>query len=220
MSLLPQLRRRHAVLATLALCLSVGVQAQAVVPAPSPPWFQQGAPGPLAEQALDLLAHAQEHGLDPRDYGTARLRQLLNGAGNEPARQAQAESALTSATTTYLRDLRLGRIDPRSLHHDFSVQAQPYDAAAVLQAVRTPQELIAAAQAADAVVVGRPAIDRVQTSSDKTRKWLMQFSDGQKAEAAVARQRVHPVAEVDRHLMQDGGCGCGWHSRKFKGAGE
>ncbi|MBY0509799.1 MAG: 23S rRNA (adenine(2503)-C(2))-methyltransferase RlmN [Rhodospirillaceae bacterium] len=31
-------------------------------------------------------------------------------------------------------------------------------------------------------VVGRPAIDRVQTSTDKTRKWLMQFDDGQKAE--------------------------------------
>jgi L,D-transpeptidase YcbB len=148
MSLLPQLRRRHAVLATLALCLSVGVQAQAVVPAPSPPWFQQGAPGPLAEQALDLLAHAQEHGLDPRDYGTTRLRQLLNGAGNDPARQAQAEAALTSATVAYLRDLRLGRIDPRSLHHDFSVQAQAYDAVAALQAVQSPQELVAAAQAA------------------------------------------------------------------------
>jgi 23S rRNA (adenine2503-C2)-methyltransferase len=31
-------------------------------------------------------------------------------------------------------------------------------------------------------VVGRPAIHRVQTSNDKTRKWLMQFDDGQKAE--------------------------------------
>lgn len=146
-SLLP-LRRRHALLACLAVCLTLSVQAQAVLPAPSPPWFQQGAPGPLAEQALDLLAHAQEHGLEPRDYGVARLRQLLGDARNDPGRQAQAESALTSATTAYLKDLRLGRIDPRSLHHDFSVQAQAYDAEAALRAVRTPQDLIAAAQAA------------------------------------------------------------------------
>jgi 23S rRNA (adenine2503-C2)-methyltransferase len=32
-------------------------------------------------------------------------------------------------------------------------------------------------------VVGRPVIAREQTSTDKTRKWLMQFDDGQKAEA-------------------------------------
>ncbi len=32
-------------------------------------------------------------------------------------------------------------------------------------------------------VVSRPTIAREQTSSDSTRKWLMQFSDGQKAEA-------------------------------------
>ncbi len=31
-------------------------------------------------------------------------------------------------------------------------------------------------------VVGRPGIAREQTSTDRTRKWLMQFSDGQKAE--------------------------------------
>ena len=31
-------------------------------------------------------------------------------------------------------------------------------------------------------VVGRPTIAREQTSSDRTRKWLMQFADGQKAE--------------------------------------
>lgn len=148
MTLLPHLHRRHVLLATLALCFSAGAQAQADAPAASPPWFQQGAPGPLAAQALDLLAHAQEHGLDPRDYGTDRLRQRVDGAGTDPARQAEAASALTAATAAYLKDLRLGRIDPRSLHHDFSVQAQTYDAAAVLQAVRTPQDLVAAAQAA------------------------------------------------------------------------
>ena len=31
-------------------------------------------------------------------------------------------------------------------------------------------------------IVGRPAIAREQTSTDRTRKWLMQFGDGQKAE--------------------------------------
>src|SRR5262245_896374 len=36
---------------------------------------------------------------------------------------------------------------------------------------------------ADHFVVKRPTIAREQTSTDKTRKWLMQFGDGQKAEA-------------------------------------
>ena len=34
-------------------------------------------------------------------------------------------------------------------------------------------------------VVGRPMIAREQTSSDRTRKWLMQFGDCQKAETVL-----------------------------------
>jgi 23S rRNA (adenine2503-C2)-methyltransferase len=34
----------------------------------------------------------------------------------------------------------------------------------------------------DHFVVGRPTVAREQTSTDRTRKWLMQFADGQKAE--------------------------------------
>ncbi|MDP3222426.1 MAG: murein L,D-transpeptidase, partial [Rubrivivax sp.] len=40
-------------------------------------WVEQGRPGPLAHQAVTLLADAASHGLDPADYGTAQLQQAL-----------------------------------------------------------------------------------------------------------------------------------------------
>ena len=118
-------------------------------PAAGPAWFEGGVATPLAHQAVDLLAAAGEHGLDPRDYGSDRLRQgLASGASVEPSRRAELAAALDSAVAAYLHDLRLGRIDPRSIHHDFNVAQQAYDAKAVLQVVRTPQDLLAVAAAA------------------------------------------------------------------------
>jgi len=87
-------------------------------------WFGGGRPGPQARQAVELLAAAATHGLEPQDYNASALLQAVTDAAQgsppEPATIARLEQALTTAMQRYLADLHVGRIDPRLIHHDFN----------------------------------------------------------------------------------------------------
>ena len=115
------------------MCLVAG----RTLAADAPAWFEAGRPGVQAQQAVQLLADAASHGLDPRDYDSAALRQAVARAqqGVPADTAARLEQALTLAMQRYLGDLHDGRIDPRGIHHDFDVSRRgPFDA---LQALRT-----------------------------------------------------------------------------------
>ncbi|OGA96491.1 MAG: peptidase, partial [Burkholderiales bacterium RIFCSPHIGHO2_12_FULL_61_11] len=88
-------------------------------------WFDGGRPGPQARQAVELLATAATHGLEPQDYNASALLQAVmdaaQGSPPESATIAHLEQALTTAMQRYLADLHAGRIDPRLIHHDFNL---------------------------------------------------------------------------------------------------
>ncbi len=120
------------VLIVLGLCVRGALAADAL------PWFDGPRPSAQAHQALDLLAAAASHGLDPPDYGEPALRAMLaqaaQGAVPDAATREAIEGALTAAMQRYLSDLQHGRVDPRRIHHDFTPpQRDAFDAAAVLR---------------------------------------------------------------------------------------
>ena len=114
------------------LCLLAG----SALAADETVWFDAGRPRVRAQQAVDLLADAASHGLDPRDYDAAALQQALAHArsGLSPEAAARLDRALTLAMQRYLGDLHDGRLDPRRIHHDFNLSRRvPFDAAQLLR---------------------------------------------------------------------------------------
>jgi murein L,D-transpeptidase YcbB/YkuD len=132
----------------LGLLLSLGV---ALAGEAEGPWFSDGRPTPLARQAVQLLADAQSHGLDSRDYAVATLVRDIEAAGTgvppDAATRARIHQALDSAMRRYLGDLHVGRVDPRELHSRYAVSAQPpFDAAGLLREAASQGDLRIAVQ--------------------------------------------------------------------------
>ena len=128
---------------TLLLLLALGLGPGIAAAADGLRWFEGGRPGTPARQAVDLLAAAASHGLDPRDYDAAGLQQALaralEGPPPDAAAAARLDRALTTAMLRFLGDLHDGRVDPRKIHHEFSPQPrEAFDAAGALDdALRT-----------------------------------------------------------------------------------
>jgi len=132
--------RALAAAAMFALC---GAAAGA---AGEPVWFEAGRPGPLALQAVQRLADAGSHGLDPRDYDVDALRQAVTRALQGPPPDAAAtellDQALTAAMQRYLTHLHRGRVDPSEVHHHFAPpRRDEFDAAAALRAALAVRRL-------------------------------------------------------------------------------
>jgi murein L,D-transpeptidase YcbB/YkuD len=133
------------------LALVVGTAGFAVAAAQSA-WFVDGRPTPLAREAVELLAAADTHGLEPRDYDAATLADALQQAARrplDPAAVERLESLLTAAFERYLTDLHAGRIAPQELPHGYAApMRKPFDAARVLRDAVTKGELVEATRAA------------------------------------------------------------------------
>ncbi len=127
----------------------LGLYSASVKAADAPRWFDAGRPGPQARQAVELLAAAASHGLEPRDYDADALLQAVTQAARglppEPDTLARLEPALTAAMQRYLSDLHGGRIDPRQLQQGFSPpRRDDFDAAATLHAALADRRLLEA----------------------------------------------------------------------------
>ena len=95
----------------------------------APVWVQGTTPSPQARAMIDLFAHAWQKGLEPDDYDASRWEQRLQslqGAGGDPA---AFDVALSVCTMRYVSDLRIGRINPKHLQFDLTVEAKKYDLA-------------------------------------------------------------------------------------------
>jgi L,D-transpeptidase YcbB len=132
--------------------------------AEAPLWFDAGRPNVQAGQAVELLAAATRHGLEPQDYAAAGLRQAvmqaLQGPIPEPAAAERLERALTTAMQRYLTDLRQGRVDPKQLRLGFTpVRREPFDPAAHLQAALAAGRL---PEAVEEAAPGMPLYGRLR----------------------------------------------------------
>jgi murein L,D-transpeptidase YcbB/YkuD len=121
------------------------------------PWLEAGRPGPQAAQAIELLADAASHGLDPLDYGVPALREAwvaAQGAGARAEAPATATAdrlarALDDAMRRYLADLHDGRVAPAAVNllHPLP-ERPPFDAAAALREALAARDLPAAVRRA------------------------------------------------------------------------
>ena len=102
-----------------------------------PLWLDtNGVPTTDARVALGQLERAFEDGLDPQDYGATALATRASTLQPLPASAADAAAFdvdLTAGLQLYLRDLHVGRIDPRAIgfrmttardDHDFAEQVR------------------------------------------------------------------------------------------------
>ncbi len=124
---------RFAIAAALFACIGSTFGADSLT------WFEQGRPSRNAQEAVELLAAAASHGLDPKDYDAGALWQGVTLAATGPAPEAatlaRLEPALSTAMQRYLTHLHRGRVDPRRIHRDFAAAPpDPFDAAAALRA--------------------------------------------------------------------------------------
>jgi L,D-transpeptidase YcbB len=105
-----------------------------------------------ARAAVDLLADAASHGLEPRDYDLPGLQRALDGGAASADAAQGLDRALTRAMTRYLEDLHRGRVTPAQLGQPFmppAAQDDRFDAMAVLRAALALQDLsLAVGQAA------------------------------------------------------------------------
>ena len=102
-------------------------------------WFEGGRPRVAAWQAVDILQNAADDGLEPEDYDAAGLRNVLTalegGTRLPDADLVALDAALSAALQRYLADLRFGRVDPRTVHENFTLPAaNGFDPAGVLRA--------------------------------------------------------------------------------------
>ncbi|MDH5277400.1 MAG: peptidoglycan-binding protein, partial [Gammaproteobacteria bacterium] len=110
----------------------------AAMAADVPLWFDGARPGPQALQAVELLAAAASHGLEPRDYAARILQEAVerasDGAPLMPDEAARLDQALTATMQRYLADLHGGRIEPRHIYQRFMpVRREPFDPAVALR---------------------------------------------------------------------------------------
>jgi murein L,D-transpeptidase YcbB/YkuD len=102
-------------------------------------WLDQaGQPGRNTHEALRLLRSAAEDGLDPEDYDRSRLDDLMSQLESDSPVSSETlagfEVTLSAAMVRYLRDLHMGRVDPRAIGFRLRVPADQHDFAALLGA--------------------------------------------------------------------------------------
>lgn len=86
---------------------------------------EEGQPAALARDALDFIASASEHGLDPRHYHHARLQALIPAGDAETARHV--DSLLREALLALIHDLAIGRLDPAEADPDWHIPRDQVD---------------------------------------------------------------------------------------------
>jgi murein L,D-transpeptidase YcbB/YkuD len=94
----------------------------------APLWLAGARPTPQAEAALDALARAADHALDPADYDAARLadwrRALAEGPPAPAERLVLFEVGLTVDVLRFATHLHVGRLEPAGL--TFGFDAPPH----------------------------------------------------------------------------------------------
>lgn len=149
---LSTMARSAALIALIALIAPAGHGADTPgLGALASPWLELGRPGPQAVQAIELLADAASHGLDPQDYRVPALHEAwraTQGAGTRAEAERFAH-ALDEAMQRYLGDLHDGRVAPAAVHLRHPLPARPaFDAAGALRDALAAHDLLGAVRRA------------------------------------------------------------------------
>jgi len=99
-------------------------------PDPTPLWLKDGKPTPQAKAMIESLKGADDHGLNSADYDADLLADWMASPGpksSDPVEVAEFDVALSVATTRYVSNLYLGRINPRSVGFGLNVEPKRLD---------------------------------------------------------------------------------------------
>ena len=103
-----------------------------------PLWFIKGKPTKEAGDIIRILNHAESKGLNAVDYDSELLTQSLKkGSGDT----SQLDVALTVAVMRYISDLRVGRVDFKSLSNDFDIPDKRIQLASFVQKLTTSSHI-------------------------------------------------------------------------------
>jgi L,D-transpeptidase YcbB len=105
-----------------------------------PVWVNDHGPRPVADSLLWALEGAVLEGLDPSHYHVGRIRELYEYLQQtrsargwpDPGRLAELDLLLTDAFLIYASHLSAGRVDPSTIHPEWSVRRQSLDLVAEL----------------------------------------------------------------------------------------
>lgn len=89
---------------------------------PAVTWLEDGRPVDQAKDALQLLATADQHGLDPRWFHVSQLQSQWERVSYAASAQemAQFDRDLTTQMRTYVKFLKNGRISPSLIKNRYS----------------------------------------------------------------------------------------------------
>lgn len=94
-------------------------------------WFKKQKINDHAHIALEFIARAPEHGLNPDHYHYYRIQQLDPSASITEAQLF--DLLLTDGLLKFMRDIAVGRLDPAIVDPKWSIPRASFDAAAYLQ---------------------------------------------------------------------------------------
>ncbi len=151
-------------------------------------WVRGGTPTPQARALVHAFRAAEEKGLDPEDYGAARLADAL--APDAPAwsgaEGARLDVALTVAAATYAADLQSGRVDARRLGADLGPSGRPEDAASILARLVDAPDVAAALEALE------PPYAAYRRTVAALQRYLALAREDAGPPLSVPRASVHP----------------------------
>ncbi|WP_374089999.1 murein L,D-transpeptidase [Methylomicrobium lacus] len=89
-------------------------------------WLNRADSAPLLMQTLDLLSHAAEEGLNPRNYDADKLKGMLPSALQLPVvavrKRALFDTAVSLSLLRYLHDLHYGRVNPHGINFNLKLR--------------------------------------------------------------------------------------------------
>jgi murein L,D-transpeptidase YcbB/YkuD len=112
-------------------------------------WFADRASHPSLEGALQTLARASAHGLDPADFDAAplgaRWRQIQGATSPQAGDLAAFDTAVSVSVLRFLSSVHEGRVDPRLVGFDYDVGPKRLDPLTSLRSARDEAGGLAAA---------------------------------------------------------------------------
>jgi len=134
-------------------------------------WTRGGRPTPQALELIGILEHADEKGLDAKDYDGARWPQRVSALQSPAAASESAlvrfDVALTVCAIRYGTDLHLGKVDPKTLHKDFDPERAKHNAGAFLW-----QKVVAAPSVREVLAPIEPPYPGYQRTLTALQKYL------------------------------------------------
>lgn len=160
----------------------------------APLWLDaSGMPTTNTRDALAVLRQAADEGLDPADYHPDLLARLIPRAGTpaDGPDQARFDVALSASVLRYLRDVHLGRVDPRTVGFRLDAPSEPHDVPSLLRAA------LAGRRVAHLVDDLRPRLAQYRLLRAMLPRYRSLAADPVLAGSASLAEAIHPGDESD-----------------------